>query len=72
MCRNVTRDLQIEGWSATLEVLSLFRPRRLGVRLAGFFRARYLPEFIARLNAAYMDSSTVGREELRVGLPDDG
>ena len=30
MCRNVTRDQQIEGWRATVELLAVFRPRGVG------------------------------------------
>ena len=34
MCRNVTRDQRIEGWRATVELLAVFRPSRVGVMAA--------------------------------------
>jgi hypothetical protein len=34
MCQNVTRDQRIEGWRATVELLSVFRPGRVGVMAA--------------------------------------
>ena len=34
MCRNITRDQQIEGWRATVELLRVFRPKLVGVMAA--------------------------------------
>lgn len=31
MCRNITRDQQIEGWRAFIELLSGFKPRGVGI-----------------------------------------
>jgi len=34
MCRYVTRDQRIEGWRATVELLPVFKPIRIGVMAA--------------------------------------
>jgi len=31
MCRNITRDQQIEGWRAFVELLGKLKPRVIGV-----------------------------------------
>jgi len=34
MCRYVTKDQRIEGWRATVELLPVFKPIRVGVLAA--------------------------------------
>ncbi len=48
MCQNVTRDQRIEGWRATVELLAVFRPSRVGVMAAALMAYLHRSIFAAR------------------------